>query len=78
MSRHYENPCHSNGVDCPDRHAGCAATCEKWAEYVRKRNRNYNERLYYSDIECATDRYFIQRLRAPKKRHSSKNTIEDN
>lgn len=27
--------------DCPDRKAGCAVTCGKWAEYVSTRNTYY-------------------------------------
>lgn len=30
--------------DCPDRKAGCAATCEKWKTYVEERNAGYEER----------------------------------
>jgi hypothetical protein len=31
-------------TDCPDRHAGCAATCPKWAEYEQQKNERYAER----------------------------------
>ena len=31
--------------DCPDRKAGCGATCEKWKAYVEERNAQYEERV---------------------------------
>lgn len=31
--------------DCPDRSAGCGATCEKWQAYVKERNVEYEERV---------------------------------
>lgn len=31
--------------DCPDRSAGCGATCEKWQAYVKERNAGYEERV---------------------------------
>lgn len=34
-------PCPPN---CPDRHGGCAVTCEKWQKYEKERNANYEER----------------------------------
>lgn len=39
-------PCYDriNHIDCPRRHAGCAATCPEWAEYVKERDRDYASR----------------------------------
>lgn len=41
-----KNPCYNKETktDCPDRHSGCGATCEKWAEYVVKRDAEYVQR----------------------------------
>ena len=41
-----KNPCYneSTHTDCPDRHSGCGATCEKWAAYVAKRDAEYIRR----------------------------------
>lgn len=41
-----KNPCYneSTHTDCPDRHSGCGATCEKWAAYVVKRDAEYKRR----------------------------------
>lgn len=30
--------------DCPDRKAGCAINCEKWAAYLKEREAMYEER----------------------------------
>lgn len=47
-------PC---GKYCPDRTADCHSTCEKWQEYERERNKDYEERYkkyvalsYFSDV----------------------------
>lgn len=36
-----ENPCYNTQTkqDCPQRSQGCAVTCEAWAHYVVKRER---------------------------------------
>lgn len=41
-----KNPCYneSTHTDCPDRHSGCGATCEKWADYVKLRDAEYQQR----------------------------------
>lgn len=41
------NPCTH---DCPDRTAGCAVACPKWAEYVKIRNEDYRQRKAKHDI----------------------------
>lgn len=40
-------PCYNEltKTDCPDRCAGCAAHCERWAAYVASRNKDYKRRL---------------------------------
>lgn len=40
------SPCFDpiNKIDCPDRRAGCAATCPKWAEHERQKKKRYAER----------------------------------
>lgn len=43
-----KQPC---AQDCPDRSADCAATCEKWAAYVKERNAKYAERKMQSEFE---------------------------
>lgn len=35
---------------CPERAAGCAASCEKWAEYVAERDKVYQKKVWYSEI----------------------------
>lgn len=39
------NPCYDEKThtSCSDRRAGCGGTCEKWAAYVEKRNKEYKE-----------------------------------
>ena len=36
-----EHPCKK---DCPDRTAGCGATCDEWQKYVKERNADYEQR----------------------------------
>ena len=42
-----KNPCYKKETrtDCPDRKPGCGATCEKWAEYVKLRDAEYERRF---------------------------------
>ena len=40
-----KNPCYSPETgNCPDRKAGCSATCEKWRKHKEARNKIYEER----------------------------------
>ena len=50
-----KNPCHDHETktDCADRCAGCAGTCEKWAEYVEARNAEYERRKHISAANTA-------------------------
>lgn len=41
--------------DCPGRKAGCAVNCEKWAEYLKKREKLYEDRLRRTDSNCRTE-----------------------
>ena len=44
--------------DCPDRKAGCAISCPKWAEYIKKREAEYSRRLDIKRIgEAIRDGY---------------------
>ena len=36
-----EHPCKK---DCPDRAAGCGATCPDWQKYVKERDAEYEQR----------------------------------
>lgn len=40
MIVHPQPPC---GRDCERRHAGCAANCPNWAEYVKARSAYYKK-----------------------------------
>ena len=63
------SPCYNPELKehCPDRTLGCAKTCPKWAEYVKKRNAIYDERKYKSAAyELTTER---------RKRHYLKHVI---
>ena len=44
-----EQPCPR---DCPERKAGCGATCERWQAYVKKRNAEYEERNRKADFHA--------------------------
>lgn len=37
------SPCYDTikHIDCPDRKAGCAVNCPKWAAYVKARDEEY-------------------------------------
>lgn len=52
-----ENPCYNRRTkeSCPNRHGGCSVTCEKWQEYLSRRNQRYQEKAQ----EQETKRTFI-------------------
>lgn len=41
---------------CPDRKAGCAVTCEKWAAYLAARNEIYEKRTKEAIRKANSDR----------------------
>lgn len=45
-----QHPC---GRDCAGRHAGCHAACADWAEYVRKRDATYTQRVEAEQVGAA-------------------------
>lgn len=59
-----KNPCYNEATktDCPDRHSGCGATCEKWAAYVVKRDAEYIQR----QTDAMLERQRISNWRARK------------
>lgn len=59
-----KNPCYNEATktDCPDRHSGCGATCEKWAAYVVERDAEYDKR----HREAAEQRYRISNYKGRK------------
>lgn len=53
--------------DCPDRKAGCGATCEKWQAYVKERDAEYERRVqYWKDKEIV----FEGKMRSIRKNFS--------
>lgn len=45
MTTDAQTPCYDRKAkrNCPNRKAGCAASCKEWAEYVRKRDAQYEK-----------------------------------
>lgn len=39
--------------ECPGRKAGCATTCDKWAEYVAKCDKDYHNRVIMAGVNDA-------------------------
>ena len=63
-----QQPC---SKDCPDRCAGCAVHCEKWRDYLQKRNARYEQQLQErnrTDITEANRRGMRERDRKQKRR----------
>ena len=50
-----DNPC----KDCTDRHACCAVDCDRWKEYLVKRDQEYAKRKSFRDY----DAYRIERTK---------------
>ena len=57
--------------DCPDRKAGCGATCASWKEYEAKRNAEYKRReaLFNQATATAAGKRRLDRKPADKKRN---------
>jgi hypothetical protein len=39
--------------DCPRRAPGCGATCPEWAEYLKRREKDYANRLQIANVSAA-------------------------
>lgn len=65
-----KNPCYNEETktDCPNRKAGCAAKCEKWAEYVKLRDAEYLQR----QTDAMLERPRISNWRARKHQEGRK------
>ena len=46
-------------TDCPDRKAGCGASCEKWAEYVKARDEFYERRARIKREQMSLRNYYF-------------------
>ena len=44
---------HPCDKDCENRHAGCHASCERWAEYISKRDALYAQRVEFEQVVAA-------------------------
>ena len=62
-----KQPCRK---DCPDRKAGCAISCEKWAAYLKQREAYYEKRQKESELKSRTTG---NRLAAYRKLKQKKN-----
>ena len=65
-----EQPCVK---DCPGRKAGCAINCEKWAEYLKRREKLYEERLRRMENNHQTENTVKSQERSLYRRKAYKN-----
>lgn len=67
------NPCFDTKTrqSCPDRHCGCAIKCEKWAEYLKKREYIYKKRDLERDANVTTYEAARMRVEARDRRRNS-------
>lgn len=59
--REVKQPCVK---DCPDRKGGCAVTCEKWAAYVKERDKRYAEQAEAAALNMTPENHRKARNRA--------------
>lgn len=52
-----KNPCYDTETktDCPKRCGGCQFNCSEWAEYVEKRDKEYEKQRAQNEIDHAID-----------------------
>lgn len=56
--------------DCQERSAECRIACEKWAEYVKRRDEAYEERIRRAVAKSAYDEHVLKRVqRCQKHKH---------
>lgn len=50
-----KNPCYDveTKTDCPKRHGGCQLVCSEWDNYVKKRNKKYENDFAQREIDYA-------------------------
>jgi hypothetical protein len=48
-----DSPCYDRKTktDCPRRCVGCAENCPEWADYVKRRDEHYKERMRRQEIK---------------------------
>lgn len=64
-----KNPCFdpSTKTDCPNRRGGCSVTCEKWAEYVKKREETYKDRYHQAMMTEIANEHWAKHLKVKMK-----------
>lgn len=67
MQNDKKNPCHN----CPDRHPGCSADCEKpeYLEYKRKEKEKREAIREFNQRNKALDTYTVEQRQKSKRRH---------
>lgn len=60
-----KNPCYDSATktDCPERCAGCGATCDKWKKYEESKKEIYKDRI----IQSAVNGYEVNRRQRIRK-----------
>lgn len=66
-----ESPCFDvkTKTDCPNRRAGCAVSCKKWATYVRERDESYKQKQIDSEADKAVYDARYKRMIIAQKRN---------
>lgn len=59
--------------DCPGRKAGCAVKCEKWAAYLKLRDKLYEDRLRKVENNRQTENTMKAQTRSLYRRKAYKN-----
>lgn len=57
-------PCYDTAkkMDCPERTSDCHISCSKWAEYVKKRDYEYDRRKYFDTDDTEGKNRTIRRF----------------
>lgn len=67
-----KNPCydHATHTDCPDRCAGCGATCARWAAYTAERDAMYETRRKASLEKMGAEAHYrkVMQIKAKQRR----------
>ena len=69
-----KNPCYDTKtrIDCSRRHEGCQFDCLEWADYIKKRNTEYDKKFTqnefnYAIYECRSN-YILKKLKQKNNR----------
>lgn len=71
---HSSSPCFNKETktDCPNRHAGCAINCEKWAEWEERKQSIYMSNKNKNEAYLIAEKYHRKAVQKSKSKSNGR------